>query len=282
VGCTLPGVAVASTVIFHRILSLAALSLGTAGVIACLAAVYGVWTIRSSVDQRTSTAFASIDGLLVVVSQRVAKARERVEESKITLKDLEKSLNNWAQREARERLAARLDVEERADQLTAHLAEADHWLEVSVSSLSVIRQAMEIGNASGASLDTEPVEQLRVIVEGWRGEIADAANLVQRIRAGVAGTDAEKSLEERFQQAAGLALRVVATLTSVGDRLQGFGNRVSEVRTRVEQLKARTMRWIRNAAIACTLLLAWMAAGQGALCLVGRKTVRAAMGLRLA
>lgn len=264
----------ASTVNLKRIASLALISLGAVGVIACVAAACAVWSVRGSVSQRTSKAFDTIDGLLVVVDDRVAKARERTEHARITLRDLEQALTTWSKREARERLAARLDIEKKAERVSTALADADHWLEVSASSLTLARQALEIGNAAGASLNLGPIDKLHEMVQSWRSELAKAAELAARVRDGVAGTDDEPSLRERFEQALRLALRVVATVSSLGDRLQGFEARVTDVRSRVEQLQTRTLRTILWVAVGSTAVLVWMAIGQGSLCALGWRGLR--------
>jgi len=251
-----------------------ALLLGGAGVVACAVAIGSVWIVRAKASRRTEEAFARIDGLLVAVNDRVAQARERTEHARITLQDLEQALKDWSRREAAERLAARLDIEGKAEHVSATLAEADHWLEVSASSLAVAREALEIGNAAGASLNTEPIDRLRETVESWRSELAQAAEWAARVRDGIAGTDDAPSLKERFEQALRLALRVVATLSSLGERLQEFEARVTDVRGRVEQLKARALRTILWAAVGSTVVLVWMAVGQGTLCVLGWQGLR--------
>jgi hypothetical protein len=265
---------VQTSLIWKRIGCWGALLLGGAGVVACAMAIYEIWIVRAKVSQRTEVTFARIDDLLVAVKERVGKASERIGHARITLQDLEEALKSWSRREARERLAARLDIAGKADRVSAALADADHWLEVSASSLALARQALQIGNAAGASMDTEPIDRLHETVESWRAELAQAAELAARVRDGVAGTDDAPSLRERFEQALKLALRMVATLSSLGDRLEHFETRVSEVRGRVDQFKFRTLRWILTAAIGSTVLIAWMAAGQATLALLGWRGVR--------
>ena len=63
-----------------------------------------------------------------------------------------------------------------------------------------------------------------------------------------------------------LALRVAATLGSLGSRLEEFEERFPEMHRSIEELKSRILRWITGVTIGIALLFSWMAAGQVALC----------------
>jgi hypothetical protein len=72
-------------------------------------------------------------------------------------------------------------------------------------------------------------------------------------------------LEERVVEAVQLVLRAVATLSSIDSRLEKSAERLSVAQRHLQELKSQTQRWIFSATIVITLLLCWMAAGQGAL-----------------
>jgi len=258
----------------RRLLALVSLLLGGAGVVLCVAGILGVWLIGSRLIRVTEHVFANIDSAFVGVEERVAAAGERVRAAKITTEDLEEVLKDWAKREARDRLTSRLGIEEKAERLTSGVQQADHWLAVSESSVQLVQQALELANSAGATVGTTPVDGLLVQLASFRSQLAEAAESVERIRSQTAEVDEQRPLEERIDRAVRLALRAIATLTSIDVGLGDFQSRLSEARTKVQQRETRTRRSIRIAMIGGTMLILWMALGQISLCCHGWQRLR--------
>jgi uncharacterized coiled-coil DUF342 family protein len=261
-----------------RVLGLFVFLLGLVGLIASIAAMVGVWSVNARLIEVTEHVFGAIDRSLVVVRQRVAQADERVGASKITTEGMERTLRDWAQRETRERVGSRFGVEEKAERLATGLKQADQWLEFSQSSVGLVQQALELGNSAGAPVETEPADRLLEELGSLRGELAQAIESVEKIRDRTSEAGDEKSLRQRVEQAAELALRVIATLGSLESRLGDLDSRLSQARTRMQELTTATVRWIRIAAAAVTLLIVWIGAGQVSLCLHGWKGMRCTFG----
>ena len=257
-----------------RVLRLLALLLGLIGIVGCVAAIVGAWLVSARLSQVTENVFETIDGSLIVVREQVAQTQERVEEAKISTEGMAETLKDWTKREAGERLAQRLNVAGTTDRLASTLQKADHWLEVSESSVELVQQALSIGSAAGAPMDTAPVDGLIEEIASLRMQLAEAAELVARIHQRTAEASEDKSLEERIEQAVQLALRVVATLSSIDSRLEKLENRLAGTQRSLQGLKTRTTRWILVVTIGITLLMVWMAAGQVALCFLARNGLR--------
>jgi len=260
--------------IFKRLPSLLALFLGFIGLVGCFALVVGVWIISARLSQVTENLFGKLDGSLVVVRERVAQTHDRVEVSKITTEGIEKTLKDWTKREAGERLALRLNAAEKTERLASTLQQADHWLEVSESSVELVQQALSMGSLAGAPMDTTSVDGLIEEIASFRSQLAEATEFVARIHERTAEASEEKSLEERIEQAVQLALRVVATLGSIDSRLEKFENRLSETQKNLHGLNTKTRRWILVVTIGITLFMVWMAAGQVALCRLAWNSLR--------
>ena len=256
------------------LLAVFAMTCGCIGLVACAVSVFGVWRIKTTLDRVSEQGFAQVDDSLANVRDRVVDTEQRVRAAKVAVEDVEQSLKNWTKREATDRIATRLDVEHKAERLAAGLQQVDRGLEISQSSLQVVRQALELGASSGAPLDTGPIERLLEELESLRAELTDAAETVERICARTAEAGEEKLFEIDMDQAARLVLRAMATVSSVDSRLGGFANRIVEVQTRVIEANSRSRRWLRIATILIVLLILWMAAGQYALCLYGWRRLR--------
>jgi hypothetical protein len=63
---------------------------------------------------------------------------------------------------------------------------------------------------------------------------------------------------------------VLVTITEIGPRLGRLAGRIADTRADAQEAKAKTSDYILWAAIGCTVILAWIAAGQLALCVWGR------------
>jgi hypothetical protein len=257
-----------------RILSLLALLLGLVGLAASTVAIVAIWSVSARLSRVTENVFERIDGSLVVVRERVAQTRERVEAARITTEGIERTLRDWTKREARDRLTSRLGVEEKAERLASGLQQADHWLTFSESSVQLVQQALALANSTGAPVETEPADRLLEELASLRVQLTQVTESVERIRERTAEAGGEKLLKERIDQAVRLALRVIATLGSIDSRLEDFGKRLSETRTEARNLKTKTPLWIRIATIDITLLILWMAAGQFLLFLHGWQGTR--------
>lgn len=146
------------------------------------------------------------------------------------------------------------------------MQQADDWLEVSESSAKLAQQALQLGISLGARIDTQVVDGLIDEIASLRGELGDATKLVENLHERAAAMAEGEVPQERVQQAIELAVRVAATLSSIDARLDRFGDRLLAARENVQELQSGTLGWIRIAAIMLSLLIAWMGAGQLALC----------------
>jgi len=260
-----------------RILAILALFFGAVGLVASLAVIVAFWIVHARIDHATEEVFDAVDESVIAVRERVGQARDRVIESRITLEKVEKSLKQWTQREATERLterlAERLEIAEKAERLASALQQADRWLEVSESSVALVQRVASIGDSNGAPIDTSTLDEVTAEIAVLRGKLAEATEFLATIQNRLSGNE-EASLREQIEQAAELALRIVATLGTLDERLDAFGDRLAEVQVELRELETRTLRWVLLGTLVLTLLAAWMAAGQAALCAVGWRAWR--------
>ena len=236
--------------------------IGALGVGVCVAAAVVVWLICSRLSQVNDRAFDRIDTALAASRDRVLDAQKRVQESKITTEDVRQGVENWARREATERLTSRLDLENKIGRLASGLQEADRWLEVSGASLQGVQQAMEVADSLGAPADATRLDLLLEKLGALRSQFKQSIETVDAIRARVDQATEGETLEERISRLAQLALRVVATLSDIDSRLGQFADGIVATQAKGQQLKGRTHSYIVTAQICAMALLAWMAVGQ--------------------
>jgi hypothetical protein len=200
------------------------------------------------------------------VRDGVLRAQLRVQESKISTKDIGQSVRNWTRKEASERLASRLEVEEKAEQLAFGLRQADLWLEMSGTSIQGVQQALEIASSLGAPVDAASVDPLLEKLGALRSRLEQSTETVDGIREHLANAAEGEALDERFNQVAQLALRVVVMLGEIDSRLGESADRIADFQNKGHDLKSKTHSYIVAAEICAVLLIVWMAAGQFSLC----------------
>jgi DNA-binding transcriptional MerR regulator len=256
--------------LLKRLLALFALFSGLLGVVACMAGAYAVCLVGSRLQQTNEVAFTAIDRGLSAAQDRVRGVQERVKDLTITTSEIDKGVRDWAKKKADERLVSRADLDRRAEKLAERLQTADSFLEASTETIRGIQQILELGNSLGASLDpaslTDVVQKLQEI----RGQLQQTDRALDGIREFLAGME-DGSEPSRLARVGKLLARSPLVTTGIDSRLENAVTRLDEWRSHTEELKARTARRILLATIACWLLLAWVAAGQIALCLWGMR-----------
>jgi len=252
-----------------RILYLLPLILGLIGFVGCIAAIVGTWIVDARVNRVTENLFTAIDNSLVVAQQRIARTQGRVEALKVTSEEIERSVRNWTKSAARERLASRLEIEERAERLASGLEQADDWLELAESSVRLVQHALEAASALGAQVQTEPTDHLLEELTSLRNQLTRAGEQVESMRDRSTEATEQNLPGEGLNRVAQSALRVIATLGSIDSRLENVRERLTEIQHLAQNAKTKLLCWVRTAAIGITLLIGWMAVGQASLCHIG-------------
>ena len=250
-----------------------ALLFGVFGLVVCAAAIVVVWSMGSRLNQANEKVFDRIDTSLTAVRERILGAQQRVQESRITTDDIRQSLRNWTREETSERLATRLKVGEKAEQLELGLRQADQWLETSEASIQGVQQAFEIVSSLGAPVDAGFVDPLLERLAALRRQLKQSTETAAAIRENMAKAAESEAPEQRITQVAQFAQRVVATFGEIDTHLGQLLDRLSDTQTRGQHLKSKTHFSIVTAELCAVLLIAWMAAGQVCLCRHGWKNL---------
>jgi hypothetical protein len=257
-------------VLLGRGLAWLALVVGLLGVAICLAGGYVVWVVSARLEQVNERVFRAVDRSLEFARDRVLALEARARELRITGNEIEKSLKEWTARKAGEELAARLELERRTEKLAQKLQQADAWLESATESVNGARRIVELAGDAGAQVQPDLLDEVLGHIGELRGAAQQASETVEDVRQFATGEGGESRLA-RALHAAG---RILVTITELDTRLGKVALRLSDLRTRADELKAKTHRRIVVTRIVSLVLVAWMAAGQVGLCLYGWKRCR--------
>lgn len=253
---------------FKRVVGLLALAFGLIGVIACVAGIYGVCILGSRLQHANDVAFAVVDKGLASAEERVRELQNRVEESRLTTTEVKHRLKDWGIREAKERVTARLEIKSRSEKLAEHLHTADLFLETSVASIHLLQQLLDVGKSFGATADAAALGSVLENVEQARGRLHQARQTVDQIHAFASRIDSEPE-DSRLARVTKAVGRMLLTVSEVDTHLENAVTRLAEIRADAQQKKATISEYILLGTIAACVLLAWIAAGQGALCWCG-------------
>ncbi|MBX3425298.1 MAG: hypothetical protein KF688_06425 [Pirellulales bacterium] len=236
--------------------------LGLAGMIACLVGAGGAWFGKAQLQRAVDGMGARVDESLGRVEGRVERIRKLADEAKLDLQDLEQRLADWSRREAGDRVAERLDLAERSARLADGARQQQSLLAGCRDALLLVHQSLELGARFGLAVDADVVDELldrlAKLDERLEDAVASATSLGARF--GDEGPDVLD--EDRLRQAGTIAAKLLATSGAVDEGLAAFSERLDRCREAVAGLSGQVNRRLTAAAVAATLLLAWMAAGQ--------------------
>jgi DNA-binding transcriptional MerR regulator len=259
-----------SIMFLKHVATLLAVVFGFLGAVACLAGIYGVWLVRSRLEEINVRVFSVVDNSLVSATDRLRSVQKRIEEAKITSNEIETKVRDWSLRKAKETLALRIEIETRTEKLARHLETADTWLETSTEWIRSVQEVLELGNKFGGSADPSSFDDVVEKLDDVRSKLQQTGQTIDGIRTFLTGKS-EESEDTRFSRVMKLLGRLLLTTAEIDTRLESTVTRLTELQTDAQRYKARTSNYILAASIACCLLLAWIGAGQVALCRCGWK-----------
>ncbi len=248
----------------RRFASLLAVLFGSLGLLACGAGGYGVWLAADRLERANRVAFDAADRGLGFAEDRLKSARERVREARITTDEVAQKVGTWSAQQAIARAATRFELGRKADTLTDRLRTADLWLETSSESLTSLRQVLELAKTFGANVDPATIDDLVARLATARGAVRQVSGTVTEIRAFADAAEGPAD-DKGAAGVARVAARILATVTEVDARLEAGVTRIAELRTEAEHARTSVSRGIFWASVAGYGVLAWIAAGQGAL-----------------
>lgn len=247
---------------FTRTLRVFAVLLGALGVVVCLVGGVVAWSTGARLNQVNNRVFDRIDASLAAARLRVLDTQKRVRALTITTQDLRQGAEEWARREAKERVASRPEVESKVERLAEGLQQTDVWLEMSVTSLQSAQLALETAHSLGAAADPTVVDPWLERLGAVRGQLKQSTETLDGVRERLARAAEGETLEERLTRLTQLALRIVATLGDVEARLGQVADGFVATQARGQEAKTRTHRHIVTAQLCAIVFMAWMALGQ--------------------
>jgi hypothetical protein len=258
--------------LFKRFVALLVLVAGFLGVVACMVAVYPVWLVGSRLARTNERVFVAVDKGLASAQDRVHRVQKRLRESKVSTKEIAQSLRDWSKSKAKERLISAVEVQRRAEKLSGHLQTAHEWLETATESIRGIQNVLELSAGVGAvdAMALEKVLEALTSIQDRLQETERSVNAVREFTVNRVGESEDNRLSRIFT----LLGNTEVIAGAIDNRLENALTRLSQVQADAQEWEARISHYILLTTLAGSMLLAWIAAGQAALCLCGWKNFR--------
>ncbi len=240
--------------LLRRLLATAAIVLCTATVAACVGVVVGMWTVGRQVSGRVHHAFDRLE----VALQRASAANRSVRRVLAqALADVEAQPDGQpagapGARGRRESSALRALAQRRVARDIGELrGRLDTLADAAVAAASLLQGTQEIAEDRRGRAEVGRLER-------WAAEAGQLAVTLQRLEAAVGDGPPAAGGREPAEPAGAVEL----ALQRCQAKLDAWQTDLDAAGAGLQEWEATTAGWLRHAAIALTLLCAWVAAGQ--------------------
>ncbi len=251
-------------IIFTRSIGLGVILLSVLGLLLCLAGIVGVWIVKSRVKAIGNAAFSAADDSLNFVNAKIDRVQQALDKSRQRVG----WISNAAERLKDETADARKESEpllQALDEVFQQLKAAESWLDschAVASSVSRVSEAVVSSEYAASHEDAAGIAIAQRIQE-LSESVADALAKLQSVR---------QELVD-LRDTGKLARKVVVTvvvhvadldgkLANLSARLEKFDGKVAHAKVSVAELRLKVHWWIRIAAVALTVLMAWFGVSQ--------------------
>lgn len=252
--------------LIRRLAGLLSGAAGAIGLVLCVAGLVGVWVGHVEVVRRVDRVFGGADQALTDTDGNLHRAADQLRKCQAELaavreREADLTAHPPDQRAARRELS-RKAVEGLGPQLGEARVVLEKATEIGLVANGLLDALAELPAVERSRVDTDRLKETSAQV----GELTDQAARVSTLLARAApATDTQ--VGDETSRADGLLRRTIGLAEEGSDRL-------ATARQKVADGRARLMRWINGLAVALTIVLVWIAAGQVSLLIHGWSVVR--------
>ncbi len=234
------------------------------GLLLCLAGIVGVWMVKSRVKAIGNAAFSAADDSLDFVNAKSDRVQQALNKSRQRVGWISKA----AERLQDETADARKESEPlllALDEVFRELKAAESWLDschAVASGLSRVSEAVVSSEYAASHEDSAGIAIAQRIQE-LSESVADALAKLQSVRQELV------ALRDTGKLARTVVVTIVAhvadldgKVANLSARLEKFDSKVAHAKASVAEVRLKVRWWIRIAAVALTVLMAWFGVSQ--------------------
>jgi len=237
-----------------RSLAVITFFLSTVGLFLCLAAGVGVWIVERPARVKAERLFERMETALDVAEQNLDQVKASLARATERLDQVREEQRKLAEEPRKADAARRFLARTVQQRIAPELTDAREELHTVAEAATVVNSILEdLGNFPLLSVGGMDMDGLRAMNDRL-GEVGPAAWELSRLLGepepeAAAGAGAEFSRIER-------------TLIALQAMIAEFEGRLAEVRQHKKSLESNTLPWITPAAIAISVVCAWIAFSQ--------------------
>lgn len=251
-------------IIFTRVIGLGTVLLSVLGLLLCLAGIVGVWMVKSRVKAIGNAAFSAADDSLGFVNAKIDRVKQALDKSRQRVGWISKA----AERLRDEKASARKECEsllQALDEVFQQLKVAESWLDschAVASGVSRVSEAVVSSEYATSHEDSAGIAIAKRMQE-LSDSVADVLAKVQIVRQKLVDLrDTGKLAREVVAAVVAHVADLDGKLANLSARLEKFDNKVTQTKVSVVAVHRRLHWWIRIAAVALTVLMAWFGISQ--------------------
>jgi hypothetical protein len=242
-------------VLLHRFGGALVLILSTVGTLCCVGGVAGIWVFHQTVSERVENVFTRLDVGLQRASvanqnlqRAVGRARADVAEVGKEAGDLGQGGEKGGRASRTVRTLLQQKVGPNVEELGGRLAALS---DAAVVVSSLLESFQELPRSWVGRIEPG-------ILEGWGEEVQQLSTRLRRLEAVVTGGDKEAGA----QQLAATTSQVDLVLQRCQAKVDDWESNLDAAREEMGRVRPKIAGWLTLTAIAVTVLLVWVAAGQ--------------------
>ena len=251
-------------IIFTKVIGLGTILLSVIGLLLCLAAIIGVWRVKSRVKAIGDAALSAADDSFEFVSAKVDRVQQALDKSRQRVSWISKA----AERLRDEKADARKECEpllQALDEVFQQLEAAESWLDSSyavASGVSRVSKAVVSSEYAASHEDSAGIAIAQRTHE-LSESVAEILAKLQIVRQKLIDLrDTGKLAREVVATVVALVADLDGKLANVSAHIETFGNKVIETKASVEALHQRLHWWLVFSVVALTALMAWFGISQ--------------------
>jgi hypothetical protein len=248
--------------------------IGCLGMLACLAAVIGVWILSHRVRGSVERVVGKVTEFTLRVEERSGEVAVRIGESRGKVQGLERRLEEKVSALAEGGGLDPAEVQDLEDQLRGLAQRIHDWMEVAESTREFMELFGEILDSLGGVVGAEGQEELGAELTSGLGEVREAAGVLDELVVALDEAGTNREAADGGEKIEPILPRFANSLAVLEKRTTDFSSKVGSIGTAAETFGKTINRRVFLGAIVATVLLAWQAAAQWCLARWGRGLCR--------
>jgi hypothetical protein len=248
--------------------------IGCLGMLACLAAVIGVWILSHRVRGSVERVLGKVTEFTLRAEERSGEMAGRVGESRGKVQELERRLEEKVSAVAEGGGLNPAELEDLEDQLRGLAQRTRDWMEVAESTREFVALFGEILDSLGGVVGADGRDELGAALTSGLGDVLEAAGVLDELVVALDEARANREAADGGEKIESTLTRFADSLGVLEKRTTAFADKVGSIGTAAETLGKMIKRRVFLGAIVATVLLAWQAVAQWCLARWGRGLCR--------